>query len=280
MNISGLAMASCYVCTNIISPIIQRTRDIGWDEEVDLGTWGEYTKRKTCTTCCWIVRYLAFPSSRTRYDPFNSECRLWITCFESEFWITAVCLPLKSCERLILTWIKNSCYHNHPYLDMVAQKSSVRPDSLHYIESGHSPIDDRRIRAWASFCDSNHRGHCHGLPLLQSIEFPSSLTLIDVTSLCLTNSTGTAKYLALSYVWGQISGTLELNRTTASKLFDTGIFGLSEVEKKLPKTIRDAMWLTKSLDIRYLWVDRLCIVSRVELYRMLPRLISIDPRRS
>ena len=94
-------MAGCYVCTNIISPIIQRTRDIGWDEEVDLDTWEEYTKRKTCTTCCWIVRYLAFQSSKTLYGPFNSECRLCIKRYQSEFWITAVYLPLNSSETLI-----------------------------------------------------------------------------------------------------------------------------------------------------------------------------------
>lgn len=81
-----------------------------------------------------------------------------------------------------------------------------------------------------------------------------------MTSLCLIQNNGTVTYLALSYVWGQLADTLELNRSTASKLFEVGAFDLPEVENKLPKTIKGAMRLTQKLGIRYLWVDRLCIV--------------------
>jgi hypothetical protein len=92
------------------------------------------------------------------------------------------------------------------------------------------------------------------------VDFPSSLTLIDVDSLCLAYRDAPTKYLALSYVWGQIPDTLELNRATATALFQAGVLGRPETKAKIPKTIWDAVQLTHSLGIRYIWVDRLCIV--------------------
>src|SRR5262245_7891298 len=165
-------------------------------------------------------------------------------------------------EVLISSQSRGGCNHRyHNLVHLRPQKSTLRPGSRHFIEIGDLAIDEKRILGWASFCDSNHRGGCHGLSPLHSMEFPSSLTFVDVMSSCLAKGDGTVKYLALSYVWGDRSDTLELNRTTARKLFDVGVLGLPDVENQIPKTIGDAMQLTKKLGIRYLWVDRLCIVS-------------------
>ncbi|PVH94712.1 HET-domain-containing protein, partial [Periconia macrospinosa] len=61
-------------------------------------------------------------------------------------------------------------------------------------------------------------------------------------------------YCALSYCWGR-DQTLT---TTSSTLEDRKVgFHLD----RLPKTIRDAVQLARSLHIKYLWVDSLCIVQ-------------------
>ncbi|MCJ1314225.1 hypothetical protein MMC25_007905 [Agyrium rufum] len=61
-------------------------------------------------------------------------------------------------------------------------------------------------------------------------------------------------YVALSYVWGT-SSTLRLLQDTKDSLmtripFDT-----------LPQTIQDAVEVTRSLGVQYLWVDALCILQ-------------------
>lgn len=61
-------------------------------------------------------------------------------------------------------------------------------------------------------------------------------------------------YVALSYCWGTNGNVL----TTQSNL-QSHISGL--VLESLPKTIRDAIVVTRSLNIRYLWVDALCIIQ-------------------
>ena len=61
-------------------------------------------------------------------------------------------------------------------------------------------------------------------------------------------------YVALSYCWG---GPQELITTTAT--LQSRINGLPL--ESLPKTIYDAIILTRSLHFEYLWVDALCIIQ-------------------
>ncbi len=64
-----------------------------------------------------------------------------------------------------------------------------------------------------------------------------------------------AHYLILSYCWGR---TNEAAKTTKANLQE-------RMEKldisSFPKTIRDAIRLTKALGERYLWVDAVCIIQ-------------------
>ncbi|KAF5599894.1 hypothetical protein FPANT_2951 [Fusarium pseudoanthophilum] len=62
-------------------------------------------------------------------------------------------------------------------------------------------------------------------------------------------------YLILSYCWG--SGN-ESSKTT-EKNFDSRLRGFSA--SALPKTIRDAILLTRMMGYRYLWVDAMCIIQ-------------------
>lgn len=65
-------------------------------------------------------------------------------------------------------------------------------------------------------------------------------------------------YVALSYVWGRPTGldhrTLRAN--VSQRTYPGGI-----EERRLPKTIRQAIQLTRDLGLRYIWIDSLCIVQ-------------------
>lgn len=71
--------------------------------------------------------------------------------------------------------------------------------------------------------------------------------------LIVTNSKK-AKYVALSYCWGGNSQV----QTTRSNLEHHQEAISCEM---LPKTIRNAAWVTKELGMRFLWVDCLCIIQ-------------------
>jgi len=53
-----------------------------------------------------------------------------------------------------------------------------------------------------------------------------------------------AQYAALSYVWGHFKREMPASLTLPAKL---------------PKTIKDAILVTKCLNLQYLWVDKYCI---------------------
>lgn len=63
------------------------------------------------------------------------------------------------------------------------------------------------------------------------------------------------KFLALSHCWGKSGPSLVLCSSTMD-ILSTGV-ELAD----LPRTFRDASRVTQMLDIRYLWIDSLCIVQ-------------------
>lgn len=127
-----------------------------------------------------------------------------------------------------------------------------------------NPQDEAQIQSsWIQHCLENHKT-CNRVDPNQQKGFSFLPTrLIDVRrspSACLANGlfilTGDHRYAALSYCWG--NSMSDSGRTTLSSLaahqrrIDT---------KKLPLTLREAIEVTRSLGINYLWVDALCIIQ-------------------
>jgi Heterokaryon incompatibility protein (HET) len=110
------------------------------------------------------------------------------------------------------------------------------------------------IREWLNRCDDCHNCRSKAPSLLPT-------RVIDVggsegrhLKIHTPKNGERAEYLALSYCWG---GTQKLT-TTSSTLHAN----LKELDPKvLPKTIWDAIQVTRKLGIPYLWVDALCILQ-------------------
>lgn len=66
-------------------------------------------------------------------------------------------------------------------------------------------------------------------------------------------------YVALSYCWGEDSGAFVV--TTSANIHErrAGIPLCS-----LPTTLREAVYITRRFNIRYLWIDALCIIQGSE----------------
>jgi hypothetical protein len=117
-------------------------------------------------------------------------------------------------------------------------------------------------KKWLSICRQGHR-HCWPCPTDAPRFLPRRL--LDVgdsrqQSIRLVRSkdieeSAEASYVALSYCWG---ATNDAARTTIENLADR----LEAIQFiSLPRTIQDAITLTRGLNIRYLWVDALCIIQ-------------------
>jgi hypothetical protein len=80
--------------------------------------------------------------------------------------------------------------------------------------------------------------------------------VIDVEKMCLHETEGreTGTYVALSYCWGgdQKVKTTEENITSKK---------ISIELKTLPRTLQDAIQVCRQLEIRYLWINALCIIQ-------------------
>lgn len=80
----------------------------------------------------------------------------------------------------------------------------------------------------------------------------------DVYEMRLRSLPPNARYVALSYIWGEG----DRYRTTLSNVEDHKQHGgLEKVVLLFPRVIVDSLKLVRSLGERFLWVDSLCIVQ-------------------
>ena len=89
-------------------------------------------------------------------------------------------------------------------------------------------------------------------------KLPPHSRLVDVQKMQLEAGEQAGEFAALSYVWGNCKNK-KLYTTTRNVGERQQIGGLGRV--RYPKTIADAINLTKDLEIRYLWIDALCIIQ-------------------
>ena len=117
------------------------------------------------------------------------------------------------------------------------------------------------VAKWIKFCDEKHRCYSERADF-----FPTRV--LDVQDSCsdtirlLTDTkhlAKSAKYLALSHRWN------EVKKGQIFCTFKADIEGRKErlIEVRLlPKTLRDAVHVTRSLHLQYLWIDSLCIIQK------------------
>lgn len=139
-----------------------------------------------------------------------------------------------------------------PYID----KGSSTQGRTKRLDLNPSRIDCTHISKWLKLCEENHGPHCGSYLVRLGHARARPRWLIDVDQLCLVATTAECKYFTLSYVWGRV----ESFQTTVANLNELQQpNSLQHFEKKLPKTISDAIFLVRELGGHYLWVDQLCI---------------------
>ena len=116
-----------------------------------------------------------------------------------------------------------------------------------------NPGEDSRfglIKRWLHYCDINHN-NC------QEREPPFLPTrVLDVGSqhpVLLVSEGRRGHYVALSYCWGGPQTIMTTHETF--ERFTT------EVDDGVSQTLKDAIEITRVLNLRYLWIDALCIIQ-------------------
>ncbi len=79
---------------------------------------------------------------------------------------------------------------------------------------------------------------------------------IDVNQMCIVETSQSSRYVALSYLWGKNFVQLFTTSKNLPKLSQPGALE----REKLPRTIKDAIKLTRMLGERYLWTDSLALL--------------------
>ena len=121
-------------------------------------------------------------------------------------------------------------------------------------------LDLGLIQRWRGDCQESRHKRC--IPLAERNFHYGSLLLIDVIRWCVVNAPDGCEYAALSYCWGSAKQLKHL-KANSSKLREQGSLNTAD----LPRTIYDAIFLTRGLGISYLWVDVLCIIQDDDAFK-------------
>jgi len=115
-------------------------------------------------------------------------------------------------------------------------------------------FDPFAVHGWLGDCARTHNSSGD----LPHIPESCQLRLIDVQRQCLVRARPDARYLALSYRWGQ---TEQFPTTKANITDRMRENGLPTNDIRIPLTIRDAISVTFKLGEKFLWVDSICILQ-------------------
>jgi hypothetical protein len=161
------------------------------------------------------------------------------------------------------------------YLVLMAPRRAAPNASAHNRFLGRAWLtqEDKQglMRSWIDTCARQHGKNCeeqHGSreDFIQLVE-GTYFGVIDVRDMQLKPlpivDREPARYVALSYVWGQqLAGSFVPYTTTRSNVMKRiGERGLDKAWDRLPRTIQDVFHLVRRLGERYLWIDSLCIVQ-------------------
>lgn len=102
-------------------------------------------------------------------------------------------------------------------------------------------IDYPVIREWLRYCISSHND-CQkkGSPAL-------GMKYLDCNTNVIVPAPENTPYVALSYVWGQPRANYNQNQDH------------TELKSEIPRTVQNAILVTKELGYKYLWVDKYCV---------------------
>ncbi|KAF2646743.1 HET-domain-containing protein, partial [Massarina eburnea CBS 473.64] len=129
---------------------------------------------------------------------------------------------------------------------------------------GETQIDINTLRIWTQQCRLEHtecRSGWQGLIRNSESKRSYTLRLVDCSLMRVVSVKSHVRYAALSYVWGDAQ---QYSSQKQDIIYPAGAPEAEYVSlenRKLPRTIEDAIQVCRDISIRFLWVDTLCIIQ-------------------
>lgn len=132
------------------------------------------------------------------------------------------------------------------------------------VPSSIPPVFDySKIQLWHAQCEATHGDCCNDGHFQELAQQLNHLLLVDVIAGNLVTLPTSTKFVALSYVWGNVA-TLKSEKSNIEKLKQRGVLFQESYKSAIPNTVRDAIHVVKASGEKFLWVDCLSIIQDSE----------------
>lgn len=212
---------------------------------------------------CRLLRCALILDAKSYNDLVASTAAVQITTaaqWDGKIWLTVICGEVRSVRCGMQIWKWKEIF-----------KPAEPTKGVVMMASGHeSDIEKDLVLAnsWLTDCLVNHKecaqdgSRSRPKRLIDVGESNGMARLVSTSQLAgspespqYTPSKRLDAYCALSYCWGGDTNSMKLSNENLDE-FSKNIPWI-----RIPKTIQDAIITTRSLGIRYLWVDALCIIQ-------------------
>ena len=277
----------CNICRHInFEALLHKTDGLTHDSFIPLGTLQEIMRKTECSFCRLVAhtgsQILQGTTGILRSHGSNAYCEL---CGDI-MWNRYVTRIRVFCLKLTISSPnEDGQVIRHGKIQQILTSGEHPPEQI-FNDSRlvKDQIDLELVKSWLKTCKEQHNStylQYNSNPIAGSIEHdtptdihnPSTfiiqpcqptamntmapdLTLIDTKRKCLVDMPLDTTYLALSYVWGDSRSFQNVVRRQKDLYKPNSI---SADDEAIPRTIKDAIWLTANLGEKYLWVDSLCI---------------------
>jgi hypothetical protein len=243
------------------------------DEYIQVGTLVEMiAKMENCGLCHFMMRIIAREVATTRLGRNFTLSEMAQEFFgkymeiEANRWEPYSLFPIQF-ETRYQEYAIYICRGEPPDPATVTDARVAMPDDLMGFREVHTccrrpntgriiqkktTMDTKWIRTMLETCDERSVGR-PGLDCRLV-----DIRAIDVHRMCIVSLESDVRYVTLSYVWGK-GPHFKLEQRNRPWLQQD--HGLEAFWDQIPKTIRDAVTLTREIGEDYLWVDALCIVQ-------------------
>lgn len=240
----------CDICRHIDFNFLFQHAHEAKVTRIKLGLLRDIIKKDSCAFCRLVVRAMSVTYKIELIEVLKNEAKDTICELRNKAKQSHDSNSVYSLEVLILSDedVTETTIH------CLANEKNPKPTEGRLVSK--TEVDMSLLKRWLHKCENVHPSSD---PSPRNWDAAASfLRVIDVQRQCIVKAPQKCRYMALSYVWG---GPQELQLTKKSHIELERPNGLSMDDKRLPRTIADAMLLVSQLDERYLWVDSLCIMQ-------------------
>ncbi|KAK2009231.1 HET-domain-containing protein [Colletotrichum eremochloae] len=256
-------MAICTICVNSISQLHPGATP----RQLSSGIYPPHStsSAETCWICSRFSQWAQSDQDRPVFDRWQREpLEIRFFLFDCQYArdknnrVDPISLSISLLPPD--TRFSDGCFIDVFFLSPEDYLRYLEPSGMATMPSTSNADNIESLERWISNCTQNHR-RCQNQS--RGKWFPTRLLYISNAGqsarLILTKDTPPLHpYITLSHRWGD----LEYDKLTSSNIQD---FQTSVDVGRLPKVFQDAIALSWSLGIHYLWIDSLCIKQDPDL---------------